>query len=247
MCTSRAMAPINAAMSRAIATTTWVACCPRAVRGRQRVHQRTWAFPPRCWLAWGNGSTRHGRWRLTLAGDREAQAPAMSARRANVWPALVRRPGRRRAPRESALGVRPRALMSGLGFSPRVSSPSAAMRVTATVHGRPRLAWRACTTGDRRPVWPCARRAVSRRGSRACCADTARTYAWQTSGWAGVGQTTAARPRRGAGPHVARPSSRRSWRRRQAFTRCLAAWRSRMASARARARARMASSATAGT
>jgi hypothetical protein len=70
---------------------------------------------------------------------------------------------------------------------------------------------------------------------------------WKTIGWAGDGPTPAARPRRGAGPHVARPADRLSGRRRTACNRCLAAWRSRRASARAWARSRMASSATVGT
>ena len=50
MCTSRAMAQINAAISRAIATTPGLACVPRAVRCRKRVHKRTGAFHP-IWMA----------------------------------------------------------------------------------------------------------------------------------------------------------------------------------------------------
>ena len=38
------------------------------------------------------------------------------------------------------------------GVSTRVRSPRAATRVTATVHGPPRRAWRASTTGARRQV-----------------------------------------------------------------------------------------------
>src|SRR5262245_50056889 len=47
----------------------------------------------------------------------------MRARRANVLPALVLIPWRRRSPREYSLGVSPRSLMSCLGFSKRVRSP----------------------------------------------------------------------------------------------------------------------------
>jgi hypothetical protein len=53
--------------------------------------------------------------------------------------------------------------------------------------------------------------------------------------------------RRGAGPPLARPSARRSWRSKKALRRPLAAFPSLSASARARTRARRASSATAGT
>jgi hypothetical protein len=68
MGTSRAMAPMQAAISRVIATTTWLACFPRAVKCRKRLHKRTWAFQPTGWMACGHCANRHGRWRLTLAG-----------------------------------------------------------------------------------------------------------------------------------------------------------------------------------
>lgn len=55
-------------MSRAIATTTWLACFPRAVRARNRLHHRTWAFHLMCWMGFGPCSKRTCRWRLTLAG-----------------------------------------------------------------------------------------------------------------------------------------------------------------------------------
>jgi len=90
--TSRARAQTKAAMFRAIATTTWLACFPRAVSCRNRVHKRTWAFQLLSWMAFGNSAKRHGSWRLPWAGDRSAHAPAMRARRANVWPALVMGP-----------------------------------------------------------------------------------------------------------------------------------------------------------
>jgi hypothetical protein len=182
--------------ARARATTTWLACFPRASRRRERVHRRTWAFQRMSWSALGGLSSRHGRCRLTFAGEREAQAPATSARRAWVFPALVSAPCRRRAPREEAAGGRPQEPMSGLGCSKRGRSPSAATGGTATVHGTPRRACSASTTGLRRQDWPCSWRACSRRCSRSVCSLTARTYAWNTMCCAGVGQTTAESHRR---------------------------------------------------
>ena len=84
MGTSRALAQMQAAISRAIATTTGLAGFPRAVRCRNRVHKRTWAVQPICWRACGHVANRPWRWRLTVAGYRYAQAPAMRARRAHV-------------------------------------------------------------------------------------------------------------------------------------------------------------------
>ena len=54
----------------------------------------------------------------------------------------------------------------------RVRSPSAATVVTATVHGTPRQAWSASTTGCKRQVCTCSRSACSRRGKRAVCSVT---------------------------------------------------------------------------
>ena len=40
-----AMAPRKPASARAMATTTWLACGPRASRRRKRLHRRTWRLP----------------------------------------------------------------------------------------------------------------------------------------------------------------------------------------------------------
>ena len=43
--TGWAMAPINPTSARAIATPTWVACCPRAMRRRTRLTPAPWRLP----------------------------------------------------------------------------------------------------------------------------------------------------------------------------------------------------------
>jgi len=82
-----------------------------------------WRLPRMSWMGWGSFSSRRWRWRLPLAGDREAQAPSTSARRACVFPAWVRVPWRRRAPLEDAEGVKPRERISCLGLAKRSRSP----------------------------------------------------------------------------------------------------------------------------
>jgi hypothetical protein len=199
------------------------------------------------WIGCGRASRRCGRWRLTVAGSREAQAPATRARRAGGCPALVSGPCRRRAPLEDFAGVSPRSRMSGLGCSTGVRAPPAATRVTAPVHGTPRQVCSASTTGFPRQDVTWSWRAGARRGRRAGCSFTARTAACETMGCAGVGPTTALRQRRWAGLQVARPVERLACRSTTACRRNFAAWRSRMGAARARPRWRMASSATVGT
>src|SRR5919108_3986861 len=68
--TCLAMAHIKPASSRAMATTTWLACLPRAIRYRKRLHSRTWAFQPMSWIGFGSCSSLSCKWRLTLAGYR---------------------------------------------------------------------------------------------------------------------------------------------------------------------------------
>jgi hypothetical protein len=63
-----AIAHIQPTSARAIATTTWVACFPRAIRRRTRVHRRTCAFQLLAWMALGCCSSRRCRCRRTLAG-----------------------------------------------------------------------------------------------------------------------------------------------------------------------------------
>jgi ketosteroid isomerase-like protein len=53
-------------------------------RRRERLHRRTGAFQRMSWMALDCLASRSGRWRLTCAGEREAHAPATSARRAWV-------------------------------------------------------------------------------------------------------------------------------------------------------------------
>jgi hypothetical protein len=86
-----------------------------------------------------------------------------------------------------------------------VRAPSAATVVTAPVHGTPRRAWRASTTGRQRPEGTWAWHAGSRRWRRALGSVTARTSAWQTIGGAGGDRRlqrgspgAAGRPARGA-------------------------------------------------
>ena len=106
--TRRANAQAKAAISRAIATTTWLTCLPRAVSCRYRRHRRTCAFQLIAWTSAGTFSNRSCRCRLTFAGYRYAHAPSTSARRAWLLPAFVIPPWRRRSPDESSEGVRPR-------------------------------------------------------------------------------------------------------------------------------------------
>jgi hypothetical protein len=63
-----AMAHMNPINSRAIATTTWLACLPRALSRRYRLHSLTWAFQLMSWMILGWFSSRRWRWRLTFAG-----------------------------------------------------------------------------------------------------------------------------------------------------------------------------------
>ena len=66
----RAIAQAKAAISRAMATTTWLACLPRAVNCRDRRHRRTCASQPMAWTSAGSLSSRSYRCRLTFAGYR---------------------------------------------------------------------------------------------------------------------------------------------------------------------------------
>jgi hypothetical protein len=161
------------------------ACLPRAARGRYRLHSLTWAFQLMSWRSLGCCASRSGQGRLPLAGERSAQAPAPSARRAGCCPVCVMPLWRRHSPREYSEGVRPREFMRCLGGSKRGRSPRAALGVTATVHGTPRRACNASTTGQSRQVGPCARRSWSRRWRRAVWAVTARTESWKTRGGGG--------------------------------------------------------------
>ncbi len=68
--TNSAIAQANAAISRAMATTTWFTCLPRALNTRYRLHSRTWAFQPIAWTSTGSFSRRSWRCRLTFAGYR---------------------------------------------------------------------------------------------------------------------------------------------------------------------------------
>ena len=79
-----AMAHMHPASSRAMAPVTTVACWPCATSRRERLQSLTWAFQLLSWMILGGFSSRRGRWRLTWAGEREAQAPATRARRAWV-------------------------------------------------------------------------------------------------------------------------------------------------------------------
>jgi hypothetical protein len=153
-----AMAHMQPTSSRAIATTTWVACCPRASSGRLHCQRRTGAFQLMSWMALSGVSSCRDRCRLTLAGEREAHVPPTMARRAWVLPALGMAPCRRRAPLDYAEGSRPKHFSSGLGWSKRMRAPSSARVVTATVHGTPHRAWRAATTGDNRQAMTCGSR-----------------------------------------------------------------------------------------
>jgi hypothetical protein len=168
--TSLAMAPSTPTPSRAMATTTWFAGCPRALRRRSRWPRLTWAFQLRAWISWGWLSRRSGRGRLPGAGERDAQAPSTRARRAGVWPVVVSDPWRRVSPGEDAAGISPTPVMRCLGLATRVRSPRAATRGTAPVHGTPRRAWRASPPGGKRQEVTWAWRAWSRRWRRAGCA-----------------------------------------------------------------------------
>src|SRR5262245_10296491 len=93
--TSWAIAPRNARSSRAMATTTWGAFCPRALSGLSPLHKRLWAFQRRAWIGLATFARRRGRCRLTCAGLQEAQVPVTRARRAWRLPVFVKPPWRR--------------------------------------------------------------------------------------------------------------------------------------------------------
>src|SRR4029450_11137619 len=99
------MAHMNPINSRAMATTTWLACFPRAISLRYRLQSLTWAFQLISWIALGCFSSRSWRCRLTFAGYRYAQAPSTRARRAWLFPALVMAPWRRGSPLEYSEGA----------------------------------------------------------------------------------------------------------------------------------------------
>src|SRR6266571_2733612 len=69
---------------------------------------------------------------------RVCQAASMSARRAELLPALVMTPWRCRLPEESSLGIIPRYPMSLRGETKRVRSPSSATILTAWMAEMPR-------------------------------------------------------------------------------------------------------------
>jgi len=149
---SWARAHRKALQARALATPTWSGGCPRALSCRARVPSRPWAGPLRAWLAGGTFARRRGSWRRLVAGEREAQAPAIRARRAwgarPAWgpPAGAARPGR------MLRGFSPRHSGAVGGVAQRVRAPRAATVVTATVHGPPRQAGSASPTGVS-PQW----------------------------------------------------------------------------------------------
>ena len=58
MGTSRAMAHMKAASSRAMAVTTTLGCLPLVTRRRKRLQRRTWAFQAMSWIGWGSPSRR---------------------------------------------------------------------------------------------------------------------------------------------------------------------------------------------
>jgi hypothetical protein len=221
--------------------------CPPGAQLPRACAQADLGLPTRVLERGGELFQAAGQGGRTCAGEREVHAHATRARRAGVVPDCVRPPWRRRAPRDDAAGVRPSSCMRCLGGSQRVRAPSAATVVPATVHGTPRRAWSASTTGPSRQAVPGAWRACASRSSRAGWSVPARRSAWQTRCWAGVGPTTSLRQRQGAGPQRARPVERRACRSRKALRRTVAVWRSWSASARARLRARLASASTAGT
>jgi hypothetical protein len=145
--TALAMAHMQPASARARAPVTTGACGPREPRRRSRGQRRPWAFQLRSGMMGGGVSRRRGRGRLPWAGSREAQAPATSARRAWLWPAVVMDPCRRCAPEEDAAGSRPTPVIRARGGSTRVRSPRVETLVTATGHGTPRQACSAVTPG----------------------------------------------------------------------------------------------------
>jgi hypothetical protein len=106
------MAHTNPTSSRAMATTTWLACFPRAISLRYRLQRLPCAFPLMAWRALGCFASLSWRCRLTFAGYRYAQAPSTRARRAWVLPALVMAPCRRRSPVEYSEGMRPMHLIA---------------------------------------------------------------------------------------------------------------------------------------
>jgi hypothetical protein len=110
-----ALAPMHPPSARAMATTTCWACGPRAMRRRYRFQSRPWACPLLSWRGLGSFSQRRWRGRRPLAGSRSAHAPAPSARRAWVGPALVLAPWRRRSPVDDAEGISPTQFRSALG------------------------------------------------------------------------------------------------------------------------------------
>jgi hypothetical protein len=160
---------------------------------------------------------------------------------------LVREPGGRGAPEESAAGRSPRHCINARGVSKRRRAPMSAPMVTATGHGTPRSASRAAPPGGHRQTCTCSWSAGARRWRRAGCAGTARPYSGNTRCCAGGGQTTSESHRRGAGRPGARPVERLACRRQNAWRRNGAAWRALRGSARARRRSRLASAATVGT
>jgi hypothetical protein len=115
-----------------MAPTPCVALFPWARRGRARVQRRPGAGPLLAWSAAGRFARRSGRCRLTVAGDREAQAPATRARRAGVCPVRGSRPCCRRGHRRH----RHRALAPAPGLAGRADrreAPGVPLRVACEV------------------------------------------------------------------------------------------------------------------
>jgi hypothetical protein len=79
--TRLAMTHRKPASAWAMATTPWLACLPRASKRRTHVHSRTWVFQLLSWIGFGSIASRSGKWRLTWAGYRYAQASSTRARR----------------------------------------------------------------------------------------------------------------------------------------------------------------------
>jgi hypothetical protein len=161
------MAPMHPASSRAIATVSRGAGWPRAPRGRERVPSLPGACQRLSWSSWGCVSRRRCQGRLPFAGEREAQAPSPSARRAWGGPAWVLEPWWRRSPEAWSAGIRPRHCLSARGGAQRVRAPRSAPMGTATLQGTPRRACRAAPTACQRQAGTGSWRAWARRQRRA--------------------------------------------------------------------------------
>jgi hypothetical protein len=139
-------------------------------------------------IGWGTFSRGRWRGRLTVAEEREAQEPAIRARRAGVFPACVMPPCRRRSPDEDADGVKPSAVPIEVFWHTVYSAVCKHPSLYACSRRTSGQQWRAVSRRcrhNRHAHTPLPRSSILAPASPSgrCCTRVPRTFGQPTSRW----------------------------------------------------------------